>query len=65
MDDTINILKKLHQIEEHARALAGELPSGALQNRARLILGLASQLVLNEGMSQLNGTGPKRPAADA
>jgi hypothetical protein len=39
-------LAKLRQIEDHASALAGELPRGETQNRARLIWALASQLVL-------------------
>lgn len=61
----MDIVEKLHQIEAHARALVNELPSGVLQNRARLILGLASQLVLNEGMAQFNEPPTNRPAADA
>ena len=38
-------LRKLRQIEEHARALTAELPPGEAQNRARLIWGLAAHLV--------------------
>jgi hypothetical protein len=38
-------LRKLRQVEEHARALARELEAGEAQNRARLIWGLAAHLM--------------------
>jgi hypothetical protein len=41
-------LRKLRQIEEHARALTRELPPGEAQNRARLICGLAAQQALRQ-----------------
>ncbi|HEX7219224.1 MAG TPA: hypothetical protein VF280_08415 [Burkholderiales bacterium] len=49
-----SLLAKLRQIEEHARALTGELPPGHAQNRARLIWGLASHLVLKQELEQEN-----------
>jgi len=49
-----SVLTKLRQIEEHARALTGELPPGDAQNRARLIWGLASHLVLRQELEQDN-----------
>jgi len=45
-EDKARFLRKLRQIEEHARALTHELSQGPLQNQARLILGLASHLVV-------------------
>lgn len=39
-------LRKLRQIEEHARALTQELGPGEGQNRARLIWGIAAHLAL-------------------
>ena len=44
--DAEKFLRKLRQIEEHARALTQELAAGEAQNRARLIWGLAAHLVL-------------------
>ena len=49
-----SLLAKLRQIEEHARALTGELPPGHAQNRARLIWGVASHLVLKQELEQEN-----------
>jgi hypothetical protein len=46
MEGETSLLAKLRQMEEHARALTGELPAGHAQNRARLIWGLASHLTL-------------------
>ena len=46
MEAEKSLLAKLRQMEEHARALTGELPAGHAQNRARLIWGLASHLAL-------------------
>ena len=51
--DTASILRKLRQIEEHARALAHELPQGHSQNRARLIWNLASHLAIDQELVQM------------
>jgi hypothetical protein len=45
-------LRKLRQVEEHARALTQELAPGEAQNRARLIWGLAAHLVLRSQLEQ-------------
>ena len=45
-------MRKLRQIEEHARALTQELPAGEAQNRARLVWGLAAHLVLKLELEQ-------------
>ena len=46
--DEEKFLRKLGQIEEHARALTRELPPGEARNRARLIGGLAAQQALRQ-----------------
>lgn len=64
-DEKQKFLRKLRQIEEHARALTQELPPGEAQNRARLIWGLAAHLVLGYELEQTRnpapGTSPLRP----
>ena len=55
--DSAKFVRKLRQIEEHARALTQELPSGEAQNRARLVWGLAAHLVLKFDLEQ-----PTKPA---
>jgi hypothetical protein len=62
-------LRKLRQIEEHARALTQELPPGEAQNRARLVWGLAAHLMLkcelgltrHPGGAPDDGATPLRP----
>jgi len=55
--DAAKFLRKLRQIEEHARTLTQELPAGEAQNRARLMWGLATHLALKFDLQ-----GPKNPA---
>lgn len=62
-------LRKLRQIEEHARALTQELPPGEAQNRARLVWGVAAHLALKFELEQTrhpgsapgDGASPLRP----
>lgn len=68
-NDQERFLRKLRQIEEHARALTQELGAGEAQNRARLIWGLAAHLVLRFELEQTknpagvlgDGASPLRP----
>lgn len=57
-EDRIKFLRKLRQIEEHARALTHEIAQGPLQNRARLIWGLVSHLVVRYELEQPKATSP-------
>ena len=50
-------LRKLRQIEEHARALTQELAPGEAQNRARLVWGLAAHLMLKLELEQAGHPG--------
>lgn len=50
--DDGKFLRRLRQIEEHARALTHELASGEAQNRARLVWGLAAHLALKLELEQ-------------
>jgi hypothetical protein len=67
--DAEKFLRKLRQIEEHARALTQELPAGEAQNRARLAWGIAAHLVLKFELEQTKnpagaptgGASPLRP----
>jgi hypothetical protein len=62
-NEKTGIVDKLRQLEEHARTLTGELPAGPVQNRARLIWGLASQLVLKHAIEHEKArVGIMRPA---
>ena len=62
-------LRKLRQIEEHARALTQELAPGEAQNRARMMWGLAAHLITKLALEQTrnpagvpgDGASPLRP----
>jgi hypothetical protein len=45
-------VRKLRQVEEHARALTQELGPGEAQNRARMIWGLAAHLITKFELEQ-------------
>lgn len=63
--DGEKFLRKLRQIEEHARALTQELPPGEAQNRARLLWGTAVHLVLKFELEQQRHPGGATPDAAA
>jgi hypothetical protein len=52
MGEKEKFLRKLRQIEEHARALTQELAPGEAQNRARMIWGVTAHLITKFELEQ-------------